>query len=212
MCIRDSAQRQPDVQPVWHGNRRLQRHHLPPIPGGRTLFVLAISGLRSRGGCAMHPPLSLAVPFRSAVSNQPKPIAAPGILRSATAPPGRTPVSYTHLDVYKRQIQDYRSHMGRIDWNISSRDKIFGTAQRSRYLNQASNYFHDALSGTNADQIMFGAQIDEIHTFSPTLFSDVRGSITRYAVSYTHLDVYKRQALAGSLSRPTRCATGCVPN
>ena len=38
----------------------------------------------------MHPPLSLAVPFRSAVSNQPKPIAAPGILRSATAPPGRT--------------------------------------------------------------------------------------------------------------------------
>jgi hypothetical protein len=77
-------------------------------------------------------------------------------------------------------IQDYRSHMGRIDWNISSRDKIFGTAQRSRYLNQASNYFHDALSGTNADQIMFGAQIDEIHTFSPTLFSDVRGSITRY--------------------------------
>ncbi len=77
-------------------------------------------------------------------------------------------------------IQDYRSHMGRIDYNISSRDKIFGVAQRSRYLNQASNYFHDALSGTASDQIMVGGQIDEIHTFSPTLFSDVRGSITRY--------------------------------
>ena len=77
-------------------------------------------------------------------------------------------------------IQDYRSHMGRVDYNIGSRDKIYGTAQRSRYLNEASNYFHDALSGTAADQIMFGAQIDEVHTFSPTLFSDVRGSLTRY--------------------------------
>ena len=77
-------------------------------------------------------------------------------------------------------IQDYRSHMGRVDYNISSRDKIYGTAQRSRYLNQASNYFHDALSGTASDQIMAGGQIDEIHTFSPTLFSDVRGSVTRY--------------------------------
>ncbi len=77
-------------------------------------------------------------------------------------------------------VQDYRSHMGRIDWNISSKDKIFGMAQRSRYLNKASNYFHDALSGTNSDQIMAGGQVDEIHTFSPTLFSDIRGSVTRY--------------------------------
>ena len=44
----------------------------------------------------------------------------------------------------------------------------------------ASNYFHDALTGTDSDQIMAGGQIEEIHTFSPTLFSDVRGSVTRY--------------------------------
>jgi hypothetical protein len=77
-------------------------------------------------------------------------------------------------------IQDYRSHMGRIDYNISSKDKIFGTAQRSRYLVQASNYFHNALTGTTSDQIMAGGQIEEIHTFSPTLFLDTRGSVTRY--------------------------------
>ncbi len=77
-------------------------------------------------------------------------------------------------------VQDYRSHMGRIDYNISSRDKIFGTAQRSRYLVTASNYFHNALTGTHSDQIMAGGQVEEIHTFSPTMFLDVRGSITRY--------------------------------
>ena len=77
-------------------------------------------------------------------------------------------------------ISDYRSHMGRIDYNISSKDKIFGTAQRSRYLVSASNYFHNSLTGTDSDQIMAGGQVEEIHTFSPTLFSDVRGGITRY--------------------------------
>ena len=81
---------------------------------------------------------------------------------------------------YTPTIQDYRSHMGRIDYNLSSRDKIFGVAQRSRYLVQASNYFHNALTGTKSDQIMAGGQIEEIHTFSPTLFLDTRGSVTRY--------------------------------
>ncbi len=81
---------------------------------------------------------------------------------------------------YTPTIQDYRSHMGRIDWNIGTKDKIFGEAHRSRYLNTASNYFHNALTGTGSNTIMAGGQVDEIHTFSPTLFLDVRGSVTRY--------------------------------
>lgn len=81
---------------------------------------------------------------------------------------------------YTPTVQDYRSHMGRIDYNIGANDKIFGEAHRSRYLNTASNYFHNSLTGTNSDQIMFGSQIEEVHTFSPTMFLDVRGSLTRY--------------------------------
>lgn len=77
-------------------------------------------------------------------------------------------------------IQNYRSHMGRIDYNIGAKDKIFGEAHRSKYLNSASDYFHDALTGTNSDQIMAGGQVDEVHTFSSTLFLDTRGSVTRY--------------------------------
>jgi hypothetical protein len=81
---------------------------------------------------------------------------------------------------YTPTVQDYRSHMGRIDYNISDRDKLSGIAQRSRYLVTASNYFHNALTGTNSDQIMAGGQVEEVHTFSPTLFLDTRGSVTRY--------------------------------
>lgn len=81
---------------------------------------------------------------------------------------------------YTPVIQDYRSHMGRIDYNIGVNDKIFGEAHRSRYLNQQSNYFHNSLTGTNSDQIMFASQFDEVHTFSPTMFLDTRGSLSRF--------------------------------
>ena len=81
---------------------------------------------------------------------------------------------------YTPTVQDYRSHQGRLDYNLSSKDKLFGIAQRSRYLVTASNYFHNALTGTNTDQIMAGGLVEEVHTFSPTLFLDTRGSVTRY--------------------------------
>ena len=81
---------------------------------------------------------------------------------------------------YVPTVQNYRSHMGRIDYNISSKDKIFGEAHRSRYLNTASNEFNTIMSGTNSDMIFSGGQIEEIHTFSPTFFSDVRGGVSRF--------------------------------
>ncbi len=81
---------------------------------------------------------------------------------------------------YTPTVVNYRSQMGRVDYNISAKNKIWGTAHRSRYLVTQSNYFHNLLSGTIADQIMSGGQIEDVQTFTPTLFLDVRGSITRY--------------------------------
>ncbi len=81
---------------------------------------------------------------------------------------------------YTPTVVSYRSHMGRIDYNISAKNKIWGTAHRSRYLTTQSNYFHNLLSGTFPDQIMAGGLVEDVHTFTPTLFLDVRGSVTRY--------------------------------
>jgi hypothetical protein len=75
---------------------------------------------------------------------------------------------------------DYHSHMGRMDYNISANDKLFGTAYRSKQLQNASNYFHNALTGTITDNIMAGVLLEEIHTFSPNIVMDTRGSLTRY--------------------------------
>lgn len=94
--------------------------------------------------------------------------------------PTTTPDGENNYFAYTPTTQDYRSHMARIDYNIGIRDKMFAEAHRSRYLNTQSNYFHNALTGTNSDQIMVGGQVDEVHTFSQTLFLDVRGSLSRY--------------------------------
>jgi hypothetical protein len=75
---------------------------------------------------------------------------------------------------------DYRSHTARVDYNISANDKIFGKAYRSKQLQGASNYFHNALTGTTTDTIMGGVMLEEVHTFSPNLIMDTRGSLTRY--------------------------------
>ncbi|HKS72715.1 MAG TPA: TonB-dependent receptor, partial [Terriglobales bacterium] len=84
---------------------------------------------------------------------------------------------------YTPTVLDYRSHMGRLDYNIGANDKIFAYAYRSRQLNTSSNEFHDALSGTNTDQIFAGGQVDEVHTFSPTMFMETRGGLSRFDTS-----------------------------
>ncbi len=81
---------------------------------------------------------------------------------------------------YVPTTQNYRSHMGRIDYNLSSKDKLWGNAYRSKYLTDQSNVFDNEMSGTIADQIFAGGLVEEVHTFSPTLFADVRGGLSRY--------------------------------
>ena len=77
---------------------------------------------------------------------------------------GDAPVSYTHLDVYKRQVQ-----------------RLFGFAG------------FDIRLGIHTGHVLLGGGVDEDGT--------IRGFTVNIAarlepVSYTHLDVYKRQGLA----------------
>ncbi len=94
--------------------------------------------------------------------------------------PTTTPDGQNNYFAYTPSTASYRSHMGRIDYNLSARNKLWGTAHRSRYITTASNYFHNNATGTAADQIMSGGLLEDVQTFSPTLFLDVRGSVTRY--------------------------------
>ncbi|MDP9051280.1 MAG: carboxypeptidase-like regulatory domain-containing protein [Acidobacteriota bacterium] len=81
---------------------------------------------------------------------------------------------------YTPTVVNYTSNMGRVDYNFGPKNKMWGTAHRSKYLVTQSNYFHNQLSGSIADQITAGGLLEDVQTFTPTLFLDVRGSVTRY--------------------------------
>ena len=84
-------------------------------------------------------------------------------------------VSYTHLDVYKRQVLDipYR--------------------KKEQHLATSAALFYSCLLYTSDyTAAIIAAALD---ADSLEIWTDVDGFMTADPVSYTHLDVYKRQGL-----------------
>ena len=93
-------------------------------------------------------------------------------------------VSYTHLDVYKRQVlEDYP------DANICVIDSKQNTVTQALLIDQFVRMLEDGLS---FEQAM--SKLDALIA-SARIFFTVGSLDYLKTVSYTHLDVYKRQLL-----------------
>ena len=92
--------------------------------------------------------------------------------------PWKEPVSYTHLDVYKRQAQGVATLLNRgIEKHRLGKRVALRTSATGRIVRIGIIFFSGRISGGNRPGTM-------IPVIEP--------------VSYTHLDVYKRQMLAAS--------------
>jgi hypothetical protein len=80
-------------------------------------------------------------------------------------------------------VNNYKSNQADIDWNISSLNKIRFEAHRSNYAATSGQTFNNILTGTTADTIIWGGQVDDVHTFSPSLSLESRLGFTRYQTS-----------------------------
>ena len=69
---------------------------------------------------------------------------------------------------------------GGIDYNIGAKNKIWGRRTAAGICHSQSNYFHNFLTRHHPRSDYCRRPIEDVHTFSPTLFLDVRGSVTRY--------------------------------
>ena len=102
---------------------------------------------------------------------------------------GLLPVSYTHLDVYKRQVLAQADDLVRIYW--------------SAYRILSAN--RDERAGPMLDAACAHVRRQAVQIFE----ADVRQAFLHaipIPVSYTHLDVYKRQQLRrGYTSSPLKC-------
>jgi hypothetical protein len=77
-------------------------------------------------------------------------------------------------------INNYKSNQAAIDYNITSANKIRFELHRSNYAETSGQTFNNALTGTTADTIIWGGQVDDVHTFSPTLSLETRLGFSRY--------------------------------
>ena len=103
-------------------------------------------------------------------------------------------VSYTHLDVYKRQVFNI---LGPLSNPAGAHMELMGVFDQSLVEPLAQVMMK---LGVNRGMVVFGQdKLDEISMSAPTSVCEIKDGwfqsyeITPEPVSYTHLDVYKRQ-------------------
>src|SRR5580658_1188999 len=79
----------------------------------------------------------------------------------------------------------YHFFSGRGDYNLGSRDKLSLMGRQSLYLQYDNDIFHNvAYLNHGLGRAIWGAAIDEVHTFSSTFVGDLRVGFTRYNAYY----------------------------
>jgi len=79
----------------------------------------------------------------------------------------------------------YHFFSGRSDINLGSRDKITVLGRQSLYLQYDNDIFHNlAYLNHGLGRDIWGAAVDEVHTFSSTFVGDLRVGFTRYDAYY----------------------------
>ena len=78
---------------------------------------------------------------------------------------------------------NYRSHAGTMDWNISSKNKLRFEAHHSNYVSASGQTFGNSLTGSTQDTVLEGGQLDDVHTFTSTLTLETRLGLSRYITS-----------------------------
>ena len=74
---------------------------------------------------------------------------------------------------------NYKSHSGRLDIDITHRDRLSFEAHESKYDKTQSDIFSNALSGTATRVVLWGGFVEDVHTFSPTTTLDLRLGLSR---------------------------------
>jgi len=73
----------------------------------------------------------------------------------------------------------YSNELGRLDYNMSDRDRMFFDIRHTDYSQEKNNYFQNAATGSLLTRNNFGVSFDNVFTISPTSVLDMRLNLTR---------------------------------
>lgn len=81
----------------------------------------------------------------------------------------------------------YNSEIGRLDFNLGSRNKMFWNFRHNDRAEDRNNLFKNIATGRNLLRINWGTTLDDVHTINATTVANVRLNFTRFreaTVSY----------------------------
>jgi hypothetical protein len=81
-------------------------------------------------------------------------------------------------DSVRRDVFD--GYLGRLDYNISDRHKLFYNFRHNYRLEDRSNAYHNIATGNLLNRINWGSMVDDVYTFSPTVVLNTRLNWTRF--------------------------------
>jgi hypothetical protein len=73
----------------------------------------------------------------------------------------------------------YSNEMGRIDYNITSKSRMFFEIRHADYSQTKNNYFNNIATGSTLFRTNTGVSVDEVYILNPSTVFDLRGNLTR---------------------------------
>ncbi len=77
-------------------------------------------------------------------------------------------------------LDGYDNELGRIDFNVTDRDRLFFDARHNYRAQDKNNYFHNIATGTFLYRINQAVSADNVYTLNSTTVLETRASWTRY--------------------------------
>jgi Carboxypeptidase regulatory-like domain len=81
----------------------------------------------------------------------------------------------------------YNSELGRLDFNLGSKNKMFWNFRHNDRIEDRNNLFNSIATGRDLLRINYGTTLDDVHTFNGTTVANVRLNFSRFreaTVSY----------------------------
>ncbi len=74
---------------------------------------------------------------------------------------------------------DFSNELGRMDYNVSARDRAFFDIRRTDYIQTKNNYFNNLSTGSTLTRANWGGSFDNVFTLNATNVLDLRVNFTR---------------------------------
>jgi hypothetical protein len=92
---------------------------------------------------------------------------------------GVSPTGVNNYSSNATTPDNYNNELGRLDYNISDRNRVFFDVRNAAETQSKNNYFNNPAEGSLLYRNPLGATVDEVYTFNPTTVGDVRLNFTR---------------------------------